>query len=48
MVVQPTALNVLIIGLSMIVFTFLVRMLANYMADRNPDSGFAKALSIVL
>lgn len=46
--VQPTALNVLVIGLSMIVFTFMVRMLANFLADRNPESGLAKALSIVL
>lgn len=48
MVIQPTALNVLIIGLSTVIFTFMVRMLANTLADRNPESGLAKALSIVL
>jgi hypothetical protein len=46
--VQPTALNVLVIGLSMIIFTFMVRMLANALTARNPESGIAKALSIVL
>lgn len=31
--IQPSALNVLIIGFSMIIFTFLWRMLAAKLAD---------------
>jgi hypothetical protein len=46
--VQPTALNILVIGLSMIIFMFFVRMGANALADRNPDSGLAKALSVLM
>lgn len=46
--IQPTALNVLVIGLSMVVFAFLWRALAMFLASRNPDSGVAQAMSIVL
>lgn len=46
--IQPTTLNVLVIGLSMMIFTFLWRMLAAYLASRNPDSGLAKAAGVIL
>jgi hypothetical protein len=46
--IQATALNVLIIGLSMIIFSFLFRSLAQYLADRNPESGVAKAMAVIL
>lgn len=46
--VQPTALNILVIGLSMVVFTFLWRMAAMALTSRNPDSGLGQAMSVVL
>lgn len=46
--IQPTALNVVVIGLCMVVFTFLWRALAMYLAARNPDSGVAQAMSVIL
>lgn len=46
--VQPTALNVLIIGLSMVLFVFFWRMAAIALTNRNPDSGLGKAMSVVL
>jgi hypothetical protein len=44
--IQPTFLNILIIGLSMVIFTFLWRMAAAALANRNPESGLAKAMSV--
>lgn len=46
--VQPTALNILIIGLSMVIFTFLWRMAAAALTNRNPDSGLGKAMAVIL
>lgn len=46
--VQPTALNILVIGLSMVVFTFLWRMAAASLVARNPDSGLGKAMAVIL
>lgn len=46
--VQPTALNVLVIGLSVVIFSFLWRMGAAALAKRNPDSGLAKAMAVAL
>jgi len=46
--VQPTALNILIIGFSMIIFTFLWRMGASALVKRNPDSGLGKAMLVIL
>lgn len=45
--VQPTALNIIIIGLSMVIFVFLWRMAAAALVSRNPDSGLGKAMSVV-
>lgn len=46
--VQPTALNILVIGLSVVIFSFFWRMSANALADRNPESGLAKAMAVIL
>ncbi len=46
--VQPTALNILIIGLSVVIFSFLWRMAAAAIVSRNPDSGLGKAMAVIL
>jgi hypothetical protein len=46
--VQPTFLNILIIGFSAVIFTFLWRMAAAALVNRNPDSGLGKAMAVVL
>jgi hypothetical protein len=46
--VQPTALNIIVIGLSMVIFSFLWRMAAGALVNRNPDSGLGKAMAVVL
>jgi hypothetical protein len=46
--VQPTALNVLVIGLAVVIFSFLWRMSAGALAKRNPDSGLAKAMAVII
>lgn len=44
--VNPSALNVIIVGLMMIIFTFLWRMLAAYLADKNSPIGEAMAVAL--
>lgn len=46
--VQPTALNIIVIGLSMVIFAFFWRMAASYLSDRNPESGLAKGMANIL
>jgi hypothetical protein len=46
--VQPTALNIIIIGLAMVVFVFLWRLAAMALVNRNPESGLGKAMGIAL
>ena len=46
--IQPTALNIIVIGLSMVIFAFLWRMAAMALVNRNPDSGLGKAMSVIL
>lgn len=46
--VQPTALNILVIGFSMVIFVFLWRMAAAALVNRNPDSGLGKAMAVIL
>lgn len=41
--IQPSALNVIIIGLSMIIFGFLWRMLA----ARNSDNSWGQAMATI-
>jgi hypothetical protein len=41
--ITPSALNVLIIGLSVIIFSFMWRMLAAYVSSRNEAMGGAMA-----
>jgi hypothetical protein len=45
MVIKPSALNVVIIGASMILFSFLWKLAAGAMVDRNPR--LAGAMSLV-
>lgn len=42
--IQPSALNVLIIGFSMVIFTFLWRMLAAKLAD----GPIGKSMAVIL
>jgi hypothetical protein len=44
--VQPSALNVIIVGLMMIIFTFLWRMLAARLAENNNAIGDAMAVAL--
>lgn len=46
--VQPTALNILVIGFSMVIFVFLWRMAAAALVSKNPDSGLGKAMAVIL
>lgn len=46
--VQATALNIVVIGLSMVLFSFFWRMAASALADRNPDSPIAQAMAVLL
>lgn len=44
--ITPSALNVLIIGASAVIFTFLWRMLAAKLAERNSSLGDAMAVAL--
>jgi hypothetical protein len=46
--VQPTALNILVIGMSVVIFAFLWRMAAAALVNRNPDSGLGQAMAVIL
>lgn len=46
--IQPTALNIIIMGLSLVVFVFLWRSAAMALVNRNPDSGIGKAMGTLL
>lgn len=46
--IQPTALNILIIGFSSVIFVFLWRMAAAALVNRNPESGLGKAMATIL
>lgn len=43
--IQPTALNVIIIGLSMVIFMFIWRMAAAGLVTRNPESALGQAMA---
>jgi hypothetical protein len=45
-VVMPSALNVLIIGFSMVIFGFLWRMLAAKLSERGSPIGDAMAVAL--
>jgi hypothetical protein len=45
-VVMPSALNVLIIGFSMVIFAFLWRMLAAKLSERGSPIGDAMAVAL--
>lgn len=44
--ITPSALNVLIIGFSMVIFTFLWRMLAAKLAEKGNPIGDAMAVAL--
>jgi hypothetical protein len=44
--VQPSALNLIIVGLMMIIFTFLWRMLAAKLAEKGNPIGDAMAVAL--
>lgn len=46
--IQPTALNILIIGFASVIFNFLFRMGAAALISRNPDSPLGKAMLTVI
>lgn len=46
--ITPSAMNVVIIGLSMVVFVFLWRMGASALIARNPDSPVGKAMGVLV
>lgn len=46
--IQPTFLNILVIGLSTVIFVFLWRMAAAALISRNPESGLGKAMAVIL
>lgn len=43
--VQPTALNAIIIFLSVVIMSFVWRMAAGWLVDRNPDSPLGKGMA---
>jgi hypothetical protein len=45
--IQPSALNLVIVGAMMIIIIFLMRVLASSLVARNPDSGAGKALGAI-
>lgn len=46
--IQPTALNLVVVGLMVIIFMFLWRMGASALLTRNPDSGLGKGMSAII
>lgn len=42
--IQPTALNFVVIGLMVLIFNFMLRLLAGKLVERNPDSELGAAL----
>lgn len=46
--VQPTALNLVIIGLMMVIFNFFWRMGTSALLARNPESGLGKAMGTII
>lgn len=44
--IQPSALNVIIIGLSVVIFAFLWRMLAAKLSDNDSPIGDAMAVAL--
>lgn len=45
--IQPSALNVLIIGLSVVIFSFLWRMASSHLVARNPESALGKGMASI-
>lgn len=45
--IQPTALNFVVIGLMVVIFSFMWRMVSSWLVDRNADSELGKAMAAV-
>lgn len=45
--IQPTALNALIVGLMAVIFLFIWNMTARALVDRNPESELGKAMAVI-
>lgn len=46
--IVPSAINVIAIGLSMVIFTFLWRMLAVYLVQRRGKDSIGGAMAVAL
>ena len=42
--IQPTALNLVIVGCMVLIFTFLWHTASGYLVSRNPDSAVGKGM----
>lgn len=45
--IQPSALNLVIVAAMMVIIIFMMRMAAAFLVTRNPDSGAGKALGAI-
>lgn len=45
--VQPTALNFVVVGLMVVIFQFMWRTVSSMLVDRNPDSELGKAMAAI-
>lgn len=46
--VQPTALNLIVVGLMVVIFSFFWRMATAGLLARNPESGLGKGMSAII
>jgi hypothetical protein len=46
--VQPTALNFIIVGLMTIIFLFMWRYVSASIVDRNPESQFGRGMAAII
>jgi len=46
-VIQPTALNFVIVALMVVLFAFMWRLGSASLLDRNPDSGLGKGMAAI-
>lgn len=45
---QATALNLVIVGLMVVIWTFIWKTAASSLVKRNPESGLGKAMGTIL
>lgn len=46
--VQPTALNFIIVGLMTVIFLFMWRYLSAALVDRNPESQLGRGMAAII